>query len=64
MNKYFIPENILNELPLRFRIVEKIELNETGRHLVGRFVKNNFYNSSGFICVKNYRKTSKLIQFK
>lgn len=64
MSTNFISEKTLEELPLRFRLIEKIELKDSDKYLVARFVKNHFYNTSGFICISNYRKTSKLIQVK
>jgi hypothetical protein len=64
MSTNFISEKTLGELPLRFRLVEKVELKDSNKYIVGRFIKNHFYNASGFICISNYRKTSKLIQVK
>lgn len=61
MSEQFLPEETLRYLSLRFRHLDGFRVDDHERILMPRPTKNEYYNSDGFECFGNFRRTSKLL---
>ncbi|WP_276974885.1 hypothetical protein [Flavobacterium filum] len=64
MKDELIPKNAKLQLPLRWQKLTKVDLSDNSNHIKARITNNEFYKSSEFICISNFRKTSKIIDRK
>lgn len=64
MKNELIPKNAKLQLPLRWHMIAEVELSENSNHISARITNNEFYKTSEFICIPNFRKTSKIFKRK
>jgi hypothetical protein len=56
-----IPKKILDNIPIRYHFIDKIEFNVSEKNNILRTTTSKYYNSNEILCLPNYRKTSKLL---
>lgn len=64
MKDELIPNNAKSHLPLRWQKLTVVDLSDKSNHIKARITTNEYYKSSEFICISNFRKTSKIINRK